>query len=188
MGDKPAPTANCFGMIHGVSCQIQQYSEYLSIECKFTFILNASTWTKLYVGVANTFVWWTIPLGILNKSLLKFLLPLFYNTYWHAISPGQEDDESTTEQSRPLPKDLFRLRQMHRSRGLSTSQTGSAASGGSVLSGEPSVNISNDWLFSLLTIHCHPCTPLDNWKAVYDDVWLALMLYICLFIFLMYRW
>ncbi|KAG6513275.1 hypothetical protein ZIOFF_023588 [Zingiber officinale] len=56
----------------------------------------------------------------------------------------QEDDESTTEQSRPLPKDVFRLRQMHRSRGLSTSQTGSAASGGSVFSGEPSVSISND--------------------------------------------
>ncbi|WOK95921.1 cleavage stimulation factor subunit 77 [Canna indica] len=56
----------------------------------------------------------------------------------------QEDDETTTVQSRPLPKDVFRLRQMHRGRGtgLAASQTGSAASGGSVLSGEQSV--SND--------------------------------------------
>ncbi|CAL9760037.1 unnamed protein product [Musa acuminata subsp. burmannicoides] len=52
----------------------------------------------------------------------------------------QEDDESTTVQSRPLPRDVFRLRQMHRSRGRSTSQTGSAASGGSAFSGDQSVS------------------------------------------------
>ncbi|URE31199.1 hypothetical protein MUK42_25526 [Musa troglodytarum] len=53
---------------------------------------------------------------------------------------GQEDDESMTVQSRPLPRDVFRLRQMHKSRGRSTSQTGSAASGGSAFSGDQSVS------------------------------------------------
>ncbi|XP_068658399.1 cleavage stimulation factor subunit 77 [Aristolochia californica] len=50
----------------------------------------------------------------------------------------QEDDDTTTVQSRPLPRDVFRLRQLQRSRGSVTSQTGSAASGGSAFSGEPS--------------------------------------------------
>ncbi|KAJ6808847.1 cleavage stimulation factor subunit 77 [Iris pallida] len=47
----------------------------------------------------------------------------------------QEDDESATIQSRPLPRDVFRIRQIQKSRGISTSQTGSAASGGSAFSG-----------------------------------------------------
>ncbi|OVA03258.1 RNA-processing protein [Macleaya cordata] len=47
----------------------------------------------------------------------------------------QEDDE-TSVQSRPLPRDVFRLRQMQKARGVTTSQTGSAASGGSAFSGE----------------------------------------------------
>ncbi|KAL6002019.1 hypothetical protein ACLOJK_040583 [Asimina triloba] len=50
----------------------------------------------------------------------------------------QEDDETATVQSRPLPRDVFRLRQMQRTRGISSSQTGSAASAGSGFSGEPS--------------------------------------------------
>ncbi|KAJ0979071.1 hypothetical protein J5N97_014545 [Dioscorea zingiberensis] len=52
----------------------------------------------------------------------------------------QEDDESTTVQSRPLPRDVFRIRQMQRTRGVSASQTGSAASGGSAFSGEQSIS------------------------------------------------
>lgn len=47
----------------------------------------------------------------------------------------QEDDETTTIQSRPLPRDVFRIRQIQRARGVSNSQTGSAASGGSAFSG-----------------------------------------------------
>ncbi|KAJ0961205.1 hypothetical protein J5N97_000799 [Dioscorea zingiberensis] len=54
------------------------------------------------------------------------------HTYWAAGKPvslpqmpgGQEDDESTTVQSRPLPRDVFRIRQMQRTRvsvGLSSS-------------------------------------------------------------------
>ncbi|XP_058079906.1 cleavage stimulation factor subunit 77 [Magnolia sinica] len=50
----------------------------------------------------------------------------------------QEDDESASVQSRPLPRDVFRIRQIQRARGVSSSQTGSAASGGSALSAEPS--------------------------------------------------
>ncbi|KAG9454983.1 hypothetical protein H6P81_007887 [Aristolochia fimbriata] len=50
----------------------------------------------------------------------------------------QEDDDTATVQSRPLPRDVFRLRQLQRSRGSASSQTGSAASGGSAFSGEPS--------------------------------------------------
>lgn len=53
---------------------------------------------------------------------------------------GKEDDESMTVQSRPLPKDVFRLRQLQRSRGVSSSQTGSVVSGGSAFSGEQSVS------------------------------------------------
>lgn len=50
----------------------------------------------------------------------------------------QEDDDTVTIQSRPLPPDAFRLRQMRRARGISSaSQTGSV-SGGSVFSGEQS--------------------------------------------------
>ncbi|XP_077248941.1 tetratricopeptide repeat (TPR)-like superfamily protein [Tasmannia lanceolata] len=50
----------------------------------------------------------------------------------------QEDDETMTVQSRPLPRDVFRIRQIQRARGVTTSQTGSTASGGSAFSGEPS--------------------------------------------------
>lgn len=54
---------------------------------------------------------------------------------------GQDDDETTT-QSRPLPRDMFRLRQIQKSRGSTTSQTGSAASAGtgSAFSGEQSIS------------------------------------------------
>lgn len=52
----------------------------------------------------------------------------------------QEDDETTTIQSRPLPRDVFRIRQIQRARGVSNSQTGSAASGGSAFSGDQSVS------------------------------------------------
>ncbi|XP_042479399.1 cleavage stimulation factor subunit 77 isoform X2 [Macadamia integrifolia] len=48
---------------------------------------------------------------------------------------GQEDDETATVQSRPLPRDAFRIRQMQKARGATTSQTGSA-SYGSAFSGE----------------------------------------------------
>ncbi|EHA8589430.1 Cleavage stimulation factor subunit 77 [Cocos nucifera] len=53
----------------------------------------------------------------------------------------KEDDESITVQSRPLPRDVFRLRQLQRSRGVSSSQTGSVVSGGSAFSGEQSVSV-----------------------------------------------
>lgn len=50
---------------------------------------------------------------------------------------GQEEDDTATVQSRPLPRDVFRLRQIHRSRGVSSSQTGSVSGGtGSAFSGE----------------------------------------------------
>eukprot|EP00268_Persea_americana_P031085 TRINITY_DN3019_c0_g2_i4.p1 TRINITY_DN3019_c0_g2~~TRINITY_DN3019_c0_g2_i4.p1 ORF type:complete len:776 (+),score=159.79 TRINITY_DN3019_c0_g2_i4:570-2897(+) len=49
----------------------------------------------------------------------------------------QEEDDTATVQSRPLPRDVFRLRQIHRSRGVSSSQTGSVSGGtGSAFSGE----------------------------------------------------
>lgn len=55
----------------------------------------------------------------------------------------QQEDETTTIQSRPLPRDVFRIRQIQRARGVSSSQTtASAASGGSAFSGDQS--ISND--------------------------------------------
>ncbi|KAF8395611.1 hypothetical protein HHK36_019561 [Tetracentron sinense] len=47
----------------------------------------------------------------------------------------QEDDETATVQSVPLPRDVFRIRQIQRSRGVSTSQTGSASCG-SAFSGD----------------------------------------------------
>ncbi|KAL0697849.1 hypothetical protein Bca4012_053971 [Brassica carinata] len=53
-------------------------------------------------------------------------------------SGGQEDDDTTSVQSQPLPTDMFRLRQMRKARGISTSSqtpTGSA-SYGSAYSGE----------------------------------------------------
>nr|CAD1829012.1 unnamed protein product [Ananas comosus var. bracteatus] len=52
----------------------------------------------------------------------------------------QEEDDTTTVQSRPLPQDVFRLRQIRKSRGVSNPQTGSAASGGSAFSGEQSIS------------------------------------------------
>lgn len=48
---------------------------------------------------------------------------------------GQEDDETTTVQSQPQPRDVFRIRQMKKARGAASSQTGSA-SYGSALSGD----------------------------------------------------
>ncbi|KAE8655558.1 Cleavage stimulation factor subunit 77 [Hibiscus syriacus] len=47
----------------------------------------------------------------------------------------QEEDESTTVQSQPLPRDAFRIRQMQKARGGSASQTGSV-SYGSAISGD----------------------------------------------------
>ncbi|KAL5205201.1 hypothetical protein ABZP36_033410 [Zizania latifolia] len=53
----------------------------------------------------------------------------------------EDDDTTTTVQSRAMPRDIFRLRQIHRSRGLGSSQSGSAAlSSGSVFSGEQSAS------------------------------------------------
>ncbi|KAJ0099430.1 hypothetical protein Patl1_19755 [Pistacia atlantica] len=48
---------------------------------------------------------------------------------------GQDEDETTTVQSQPLPRDVFRIRQMRKARGSASSQTGSA-SYGSALSGD----------------------------------------------------
>ncbi|KAH7557046.1 hypothetical protein JRO89_XS11G0036000 [Xanthoceras sorbifolium] len=53
----------------------------------------------------------------------------------------QDDDETSTVQSQPLPRDAFRIRQMRRARGSATSQTGSA-SYGSALSGDLSGSTS----------------------------------------------
>ncbi|XP_045789669.1 cleavage stimulation factor subunit 77 isoform X1 [Trifolium pratense] len=47
----------------------------------------------------------------------------------------QEDDDTTTVQSQPLPQDAFRIRQYQKARATSTSQTGSV-SYGSALSGD----------------------------------------------------
>ncbi|XP_031283342.1 cleavage stimulation factor subunit 77 isoform X2 [Pistacia vera] len=47
----------------------------------------------------------------------------------------QDEDETTTVQSQPLPRDVFRIRQMRKARGSASSQTGSA-SYGSALSGD----------------------------------------------------
>lgn len=47
----------------------------------------------------------------------------------------QEDDETVTVQSQPLPRDVFRIRQIQKARAGTTSQTGSA-SYGSALSGD----------------------------------------------------
>ncbi|KAL4651680.1 hypothetical protein ACB092_01G178400 [Castanea dentata] len=47
----------------------------------------------------------------------------------------QEDDETVTVQSQPLPRDVFRMRQIQKARAGTTSQTGSA-SYGSALSGD----------------------------------------------------
>ncbi|EEE53465.1 hypothetical protein OsJ_36592 [Oryza sativa Japonica Group] len=53
----------------------------------------------------------------------------------------EEDDTSTTVQSRAMPRDIFRLRQIQRNRGLGPSQSGSAAlSSGSVFSGDQSAS------------------------------------------------
>ncbi|XP_028766713.1 cleavage stimulation factor subunit 77 isoform X2 [Neltuma alba] len=47
----------------------------------------------------------------------------------------QEDDDTATVQSQPLPQDAFRIRQFHKARASSTSQTGSV-SYGSAFSGD----------------------------------------------------
>ncbi|KAJ7976482.1 Cleavage stimulation factor subunit 77 [Quillaja saponaria] len=47
----------------------------------------------------------------------------------------REDDDTVTVQSQPLPRDVFRIRQIQKARASSTSQTGSA-SYGSALSGD----------------------------------------------------
>ena len=53
----------------------------------------------------------------------------------HLSLIGQEDDETATAQSLPLPRDVFKIRQIRKARGGTTSQTGSA-SYGSAFSGE----------------------------------------------------
>ncbi|GLT27717.1 hypothetical protein SLA2020_026950 [Shorea laevis] len=53
----------------------------------------------------------------------------------------QEDDETATVQSQPLPRDAFRIRQIQKTRASSTSQTGSA-SYGSAFSGDLSGSTS----------------------------------------------
>ncbi|KAK6930631.1 hypothetical protein RJ641_004725, partial [Dillenia turbinata] len=53
----------------------------------------------------------------------------------------QEDDDTATVQSQPLPKDVFRIRQIQKARGGTTSQTGSV-SYGSAVSGELSGSTS----------------------------------------------
>ncbi|XP_006481295.1 cleavage stimulation factor subunit 77 isoform X2 [Citrus sinensis] len=45
---------------------------------------------------------------------------------------GQDDDETTTVQSQPQPRDFFRIRQMKKARGAASSQTGSASYGSAV--------------------------------------------------------
>ncbi|KAF3778444.1 Cleavage stimulation factor subunit 77 [Nymphaea thermarum] len=50
----------------------------------------------------------------------------------------RQDDDEITVQSQPLQRDIFRLRQMRRARGLTSSQTGSASVGSGAISGEPS--------------------------------------------------
>lgn len=53
-----------------------------------------------------------------------------------AVTVGQEEDETATVQSQPLPRDVFRIRQIQKSRAAATtSQTGSV-SYGSALSGD----------------------------------------------------
>uniref|UniRef100_A0A803MY13 Suppressor of forked domain-containing protein n=1 Tax=Chenopodium quinoa TaxID=63459 RepID=A0A803MY13_CHEQI len=54
---------------------------------------------------------------------------------------GQDDDETASMQSAPLPKDAFRLRQLQKAHGGSASQTGST-SYGSAFSGEQSGSTS----------------------------------------------
>lgn len=54
---------------------------------------------------------------------------------------GQEDDETASVQSVPLPKDAFRIRQLQKARGGTVSQTGST-SYGSAFSGEQSGSTS----------------------------------------------
>ncbi|KAG0481583.1 hypothetical protein HPP92_012441 [Vanilla planifolia] len=51
------------------------------------------------------------------------------------------DDEVKTVQSRQLPRDVFRIRQIQKSRGAAASQTGSLVSGGSAFSGDQSISM-----------------------------------------------
>lgn len=44
---------------------------------------------------------------------------------------GQDDDDTNTVQSQPLPKDAFKIRQLRKAR-VASAQTGAAASYGSV--------------------------------------------------------
>ncbi|KAL5726176.1 Cleavage stimulation factor subunit 77 [Ranunculus cassubicifolius] len=55
-----------------------------------------------------------------------------------------DDDETTAIQSKPVPRDAFMFRQIRKARGVtgSSSQTGSASGGGSMLSGEHSGSTS----------------------------------------------
>jgi len=74
-------------------------------------------------------------LSLFYEAIINLFLVLLT-----ALKTGQEDDETATIQSRPLPRDVFRIRQIQRARGVSNSQTTSAASGGSAFSGDQSVS------------------------------------------------
>lgn len=58
---------------------------------------------------------------------------------YYDVIIGQEEDETATVQSQPLPRDAFRIRQIQKARVGTTSQTGSA-SYGSALSGDLSAS------------------------------------------------
>eukprot|EP01018_Ginkgo_biloba_P004303 Gb_41029 [translate_table: standard] len=50
----------------------------------------------------------------------------------------QDEDENVPVQNRPLQRDIFRMRQIQRNRGLNSTQTGSTSGGSGALAGEPS--------------------------------------------------
>lgn len=59
-----------------------------------------------------------------------------YDIEFFCLLLGQDEDETTTVQSQPLPRDAFKIRQLRKARGVGAgSQTGSA-SYGSAFSGE----------------------------------------------------
>lgn len=61
-----------------------------------------------------------------------------------AIERQEEEDAAAAAQNRAMPRDIFRLRQIQRSRGVAPAQSGSAAmSSGSMFSGEQSANSSS---------------------------------------------
>ena len=65
------------------------------------------------------------------------------------LKTGQEDKETATIQSRPLPRDVIQIRQIQRARGVSNSQTTSAASGGSAVSGDQAQIMFNSQVYHI---------------------------------------